>query len=192
MIADEVDRYEASAGQGKDRGGGEGDPLELAEQRTETYWNRKIAHVSTPLISGSSRIEASYEESDKRVYECRCPHCDEFFVVEFEHIEWDKDDGKTGRERHRTETAHVICVGCGTAWSETDRQKAIRTGRWRPTATVYGDCRVSDQRLCLQAGEPGEDRAALDPGQGQPRAREDLHQPGLRQDVAGEWRGAGP
>jgi phage terminase large subunit GpA-like protein len=131
MIADEVDRYEASAGE-------EGDPLELAEQRTETYWNRKIAHVSSPLIAGLSRIEASYAESDQRIWECRCPHCSEFFEVEFEDIEWDKDECQTGRARHLTDTAHVVCRKCGVPWSEGDRQKAIGDGRWRPTAEFTG------------------------------------------------------
>lgn len=131
LIADEVDRYEASAGE-------EGDPLELAEQRTETYWNRKVAHVSTPLIAGLSRIEASYQESDQRVYECRCPHCDGFFCVEFEHIEWAKDETRKGKVRHLTDTAHVVCSECGAAWSESDRQRAIEAGRWRATAPFNG------------------------------------------------------
>jgi hypothetical protein len=68
VIADEVGRYEASAGE-------EGDPLELAEQRTETYDTEALVlHLSTPLIEGTSRIAASYAESDQRIWELRCPH----------------------------------------------------------------------------------------------------------------------
>ena len=131
MVADEVDRYDASAGE-------EGDPLELAEQRTETYWNRKVAHVSSPLIAGLSRIEASYEESDKRIWECRCPHCAEFFQIEFEHVEWEKDEKRTGRARHLTDTARIRCPECDKLWNETDRQHAIEHGRWRATAPFNG------------------------------------------------------
>ncbi|WP_404515031.1 phage terminase large subunit family protein [Bradyrhizobium ottawaense] len=40
-ICDEVDRYEASAGN-------EGDPASLAIERMTTFWNRKIAIVSRP------------------------------------------------------------------------------------------------------------------------------------------------
>jgi phage terminase large subunit GpA-like protein len=119
LLADEVDRYEASAGD-------EGDPIEMAEQRTDRYWNRKIGHASTPLIAGESRIEASYAESDQRLYECRCPHCDERAVLEFEHVHWDKDGTQTGRARHLTDTAGIVCPGCGVKWTETDRQRGFR------------------------------------------------------------------
>jgi phage terminase large subunit GpA-like protein len=133
LLRDEVDRYEASAGQ-------EGDPLDLAEQRTETYWNRKIGDFSTPTIAGISRIEAAFLESDQRTYELRCPHaeCRAYVVVEWEHVHWDKDETRSGRARHSTETAAVHCPACGARWSEPERRRAIEAGRWRPTAPFTG------------------------------------------------------
>ena len=41
LVADEVDRFERSAGT-------EGDPLKLGIKRTTTYWNRVLVFVSTP------------------------------------------------------------------------------------------------------------------------------------------------
>jgi phage terminase large subunit GpA-like protein len=49
LIADEVDRYGESAGT-------EGDPVDLAEKRTTSFWNRKIILTSTPGIKHLSRI----------------------------------------------------------------------------------------------------------------------------------------
>ena len=56
VVADEVDRYEPSAGT-------EGDPVSLAEKRTTTYWNAKVIMVSTPGEEATSRIAPAYEES---------------------------------------------------------------------------------------------------------------------------------
>lgn len=46
LLADEVDRYPASAGT-------EGDPLLLAEKRQTTFWDKKTVIVSTPVIKGA-------------------------------------------------------------------------------------------------------------------------------------------
>ena len=54
VVADEVDRYEHSAGT-------EGDPVTLATKRTTNFWNRKIVLASTPSTKGTSRIERAYE-----------------------------------------------------------------------------------------------------------------------------------
>jgi phage terminase large subunit GpA-like protein len=53
LLCDEVDRYPDSAGT-------EGDPIQLAEKRTVTFWNRKKVYTSTPGIKGVSRIEFEY------------------------------------------------------------------------------------------------------------------------------------
>lgn len=68
LLADEVDRYPASAGT-------EGDPLNLAAKRTTTFWNKKKLYVSTPTIKGVSRIEAEYEDSTMEQWCLPCPHC---------------------------------------------------------------------------------------------------------------------
>jgi phage terminase large subunit GpA-like protein len=68
VLCDEVDRYPVSAGS-------EGDPVSLARKRASTFWNRRIGLFSTPTNKGNSRIEAAFEESDKRFYFVPCPHC---------------------------------------------------------------------------------------------------------------------
>ena len=59
LLADEVDRFKSDVG-------GEGDPLNLAIERTKTFWNKKIVITSTPTIKGDSRVEKEYENSTKR------------------------------------------------------------------------------------------------------------------------------
>ena len=120
LLCDEVDRYPASAG-------AEGDPVNLAKKRTVTFWNKKIVLVSTPTIKGVSRIDAAWEESDKRRYWVPCPDCGEHQVLHWEQVRWDKD----AAGKHLPESAHYVCEQCGSLWKDTKRGGAIRLGEWR-------------------------------------------------------------
>ena len=81
LFLDEVDAYPPDAD-------GEGDPIELAVQRTVTFARRKIFLVSTPTIAGVSRIETAYEESDQRCYWVPCPDCGTFQVLKWANVRW--------------------------------------------------------------------------------------------------------
>jgi phage terminase large subunit GpA-like protein len=70
LLADEVDRFPASAGT-------EGDPLALAEKRTNNFYNRKKIFVSTPTDEMTSRIYKEYQESTQEEYHLPCPNCRE-------------------------------------------------------------------------------------------------------------------
>jgi phage terminase large subunit GpA-like protein len=144
VLCDEVDRYPASAGR-------EGDPVGLAEKRTTTFFNRKIALVSTPTVKGESRIEASYQEGDQRKFFVPCPHCGVRQVIEWAGVKWSKN----AEGEHDPDTAHYECrpdahdpetgeFGCGAAWSEAQRQDAIdkagelENGGWIATKPFKG------------------------------------------------------
>jgi phage terminase large subunit GpA-like protein len=118
VLADEVDRYDDSAGT-------EGDPVNLAVKRTTTFWNRKIVLVSTPGIKGTSRIERAYEGSDKRRFHVPCPDCGHEQHLRWAQVHWSKEDGK-----HRPETSHYACEECGSLWTDVQRWSAVRKGRW--------------------------------------------------------------
>lgn len=82
VLADEVDRFPASAGT-------EGDPLMLAHQRTKTFWNRKKVSVSTPTIKDASRIEAEYNDSTMEQWCVACPSCGQFQPYTWAQIRFD-------------------------------------------------------------------------------------------------------
>ena len=98
VLFDEVDRYPVSAGS-------EGDPISLGKKRSATFWNRKIAMVSTPTNKGASRIEMAYEDSDQRKFFVKCPHCQHPQEMKWANVKW--DEGKP-------ETAKYSCQECGT------------------------------------------------------------------------------
>ena len=117
LCIDEVDRMEASVGS-------EGDPVLLASKRTQTFFNRKIYLCSTPTIKGLSRIEAAFEESDKRYYYVPCPECHTMQTLKWSNVVWEED---------KPETAIYTCEN-GCVIEESKKYWMLKNGEWRATA----------------------------------------------------------
>lgn len=113
VLADEVDRYPASAGT-------EGDPVTLAVRRTATFWNRKIVLTSTPTVKGFSRIEAAFNESDQRYYHVSCPDCGHMQRLVWANLKWESDP----------ETVMYCCEGCGVLIDESQKHAMLAGGVW--------------------------------------------------------------
>lgn len=112
LLCDEVDRYPVSAGT-------EGDPLSLAMKRTQNFWNRKIIWVSTPTMSGFSRIQKAYELSTQEEWELPCPECGEYTGIVWEAI------------RYKEVTQPVMeCPHCHKVFSEREWKAGQLMGRW--------------------------------------------------------------
>ncbi len=126
LLLDEVDRYPASAG-------AEGDPVELAIQRTVTFPRRKILMTSTPTVRGRSRVETEMQQTGWRVYHIPCPHCGHAHPWEWEDLRW---------ERGRPETAAVYCRGCDAAIAEDAKRVLLARGQWVPTRPEREDGRA--------------------------------------------------
>jgi phage terminase large subunit GpA-like protein len=122
LCCDEIDRYPASAG-------AEGDPVSLGRRRTNNFWNRKIVLVSTPTTAGVSRIEAAYEESDRRQFWVPCPHCGHHQVLGWPSVRWPEG---------RPSEAMYHCEDCGAGWSDVQRWAAVRNGEWRARGEFRG------------------------------------------------------
>lgn len=128
VLADEADKYPASAGDF-------GDPLALASSRQTTFWNRKTLVGSTPGDIWTSTVQRKFKEGDQRYYHVPCPHCGHKQVLRWEQIVWDKDE-----DGHRPETALYACEApdCGTLWGDAERWRAISRGEWIATAPFNG------------------------------------------------------
>jgi phage terminase large subunit GpA-like protein len=135
VASDEIDSWPISVGQS-------GDPQMLAENRSQTFWNRKCLVGSTPLEKTTSVILREYEKSDRREYHVPCPHCGELQTLKWRsegdvRIHWDK--GPNGE--HLPETARYVCEICGTLWSDSERHSAVQQGKWiaaNPGGSVAG------------------------------------------------------
>ena len=123
LFLDEVDAYE-------DDVEGEGDPVDLAMARTRTFSNKKVFRCSTPTISGFSRIEQAYLESDQRKYYVPCPHCGEKHV-----LEWANFVIPTGENNiKQPQNAFMVCPHCGCKIDEMSKPYMLENGEWRVTA----------------------------------------------------------
>ena len=121
LFLDEVDAYPGDVE-------GEGDPITLAMARTRTFARRKVFLVSTPKITGMSRIESAYEESDQRKYWVPCPTCREFQILKFAQLRWPKGD---------PQSAVYVCEHCGQEIRNHQKQSMLARGEWR--AGTKGD-----------------------------------------------------
>lgn len=79
LLADEIDRFPGDVKR-------EGDPLNLAIERTKTFWNKKIVLTSTPTVKGQSRIEQEYENSTREEFYIPCPKCGSLERLEWKNI----------------------------------------------------------------------------------------------------------
>lgn len=129
---DEVDAYPPSAGS-------DGDPIELGVKRTQTFWNRKIVAGSTPLLAGSSRIEAMFLEGDRRRFFVPCPSCGHMAPLVF------TEDAKTGRFGHvmrwpkgKPEEAFFSCQQNGCVIEHKDKRAMVAGGEWRAEGEFNG------------------------------------------------------
>ena len=127
LLPDEVDRYPDSAGE-------EGDPVDLADKRTTTFWNRKVVMTSTPTIKGHSRIDAAFEESDKRFYHIPCPRCGHFHRLIWGNVVWGEETPARGNWRQ----AVFQCPGCAGHFTNAEKDAAVKLGRWVATAPFTG------------------------------------------------------
>src|SRR6516165_11470649 len=122
LFLDEIDGYPGDVE-------GEGDPVNLAVARTRTFARRKIYLCSTPKITGMSRIEAVFEESDKRYYFVPCPVCRESQLLRFPQLHWPKGDWRR---------AVYVCEHCGQEIREDQKPVMLAGGKWRATAAGDG------------------------------------------------------
>ena len=123
VFCDEIDRFPASAGT-------EGNPLKLAERRTETFRERgrKMVMTSTPTIKGTSEIEKNYNQGTQEEWHTECPHCHNFSFIRFDHIRFDKEEYKdeAGDKNYHVRNVRWKCPVCEreTGEYETKRQPA--------------------------------------------------------------------
>jgi len=102
----------------------EGDPIDLAENRTIAHADRKIVIGSTPTEEGLSVVDKKYAESDQRVFEVPCPECGTFFELLWGHIFW-----PAGRPRE----AAARCPSCKASIEERFKVTMVEKGEWRAT-----------------------------------------------------------
>ena len=115
LFLDEVDAYPGDVE-------GEGDPVHLALARTRTFARRKVFMCSTPKITGTSRIEASFDDSDQRRFWVPCPACRQFQVLKFAQLQW---------PHGHPEQVVYVCEHCEQHIQNHQKHWMLPCGEWR-------------------------------------------------------------
>lgn len=121
LMLDEVDAYPGNVS-------GEGDPVNLALARTRTFPGRRIFLASTPTVSGRSRIEKAYNESDKRRFYVPCPRCGGYQVLQWPRVKWDPGNPRD---------AWYECEHCGGRIENWEKESMLPKGEWRSEVPEY-------------------------------------------------------
>lgn len=122
LLVDECDGMEVTP---------EGSPLLLAEKRTLSFPDRKIIIGSTPVDQDTSHVARAFEASDQRVFEIECPHCRDWFELQWEHIHWPPGE---------PEKAVAHCQGCGCEIPERLKNGLVERGRFRALRPEVKGC----------------------------------------------------
>jgi len=131
VLMDEIDDFPPGTGE-------QGSPIEMAEARTTTFWNRKIITLCTPTTE-AGYINVEYERSDRGRFWVPCPHCSGFQVLSFWQIKhvseergkWPKDK----RHPHYIRSQRVAryeCIWCKEEIDDADKPAMLRAGKWIP------------------------------------------------------------
>lgn len=126
---DEYDRF-------PDDVDGEGDPYELAKKRTESYWNGQVMIGSTPTIKYHSKIEAKFNETDKRFRYLPCPKCNHYQILEFKNLIIPQEY-RDGVKHWHTQDTKMKCENCEELISHDFKKQMDKKGKWRQTKEFY-------------------------------------------------------
>lgn len=120
----------------------DGDPIELARSRGETYWDYKEYFESTPTVAGASRIYDELQRSTWNDWHMPCPHCGHVQVLRWRDGMEDGDDDATGIRRFTWEedsagevipgTVGYTCEANGCFIEERHKAAMLAQGDWIP------------------------------------------------------------
>jgi len=135
LFLDEVDKFPKSIGR-------EGDAVELALERTKSYWDRKIVGMSTPTTE-DGRIWQALESADVVFrYYVPCPLCGHEQILRFEQLRWPQELNQISDVRENTWYECEKCKGSiRSGYNDQVKNQMIKLGHWRPDRNVKGSVR---------------------------------------------------
>lgn len=122
LMLDEIDAYPHDVD-------GEGDPVELAENRTKTFARKKRLKTSTPTEKGISRVERQFKSGTMSYYYVPCPDCGEKQRITLQSLKWEKDENG----ELIPESVMMACNACGVLIPEYKKTWMLDNGEWIDT-----------------------------------------------------------
>ncbi|MEO0479610.1 MAG: terminase gpA endonuclease subunit [Planctomycetota bacterium] len=141
VLLDEIGKWPDSIKQ-------EGNPIDLARQRTNAFAGRRKIIAVSSATTDRHGIAPEYDRTDRRTYRVPCPHCGHhqelvWTQVKFEGRDPNDLDGKVWYE----------CESCGGKWDDVQKRKAVAKGVWAPGGVEVGkDGKVKVERPARSRG----------------------------------------
>jgi phage terminase large subunit GpA-like protein len=124
LFMDEIDAYPLDVD-------GEGDPIELARKRTNTFGNKKkIFLTSTPTIKHISAIEREHDKGDQRKYFVPCPFCSGKQHLIFNNLKF--ITYPNNKKKVMPDSVHYECQFCKKEIKEHHKTLMLDSGEWIP------------------------------------------------------------
>lgn len=120
VFFDEIDKFPKWTG-------AEAGPLELAAERTKTFYNYKIVKVSTPTLKTGNIWQGWLNADVQFKYFVPCPHCGEMQVLEFGQIKWPEG----ADENEARMAAYYECKYCHEIIDDRQKPAMLRAGEWQ-------------------------------------------------------------
>ncbi|WP_235047832.1 phage terminase large subunit family protein [Pseudogulbenkiania ferrooxidans] len=119
---------------------GQGDAIKLLDERGKSYRDSLLLIGGTPSIKGVSSMDDEFAKSNQCYWYVPCPDCGEFQPLRWEQVLWQKDETRHDPiyGHHLPDTARYCCEHCGSLWSDTQKNAAIRAGKAVETAPFRG------------------------------------------------------
>lgn len=120
IFFDEIDKFPKWSGN-------EASPMALAEERTKTFWNKKVVKVSSPTLK-SGNIWQSWENADAQYkYYVPCPHCGKLQVLEFKQVKWLPETPLPQIKYN----SYYECLECQNRIDDRHKMQMLREGVWQ-------------------------------------------------------------
>lgn len=133
LLLDEVDRFTQEIEK-------EGDPIELVQERFNTYkGRRKCFKISTPT-DDASRIAEAYDESSRGKFFVPCPHCQAMQPLRWENLDYPEQQPALARYR---------CEECAALIDEHHKTEMLAAGEWRHERPELCETNIGFHINCL-------------------------------------------
>lgn len=131
LLVDEADKFPRWAGK-------EASPIDLARERTRTFWNSIVYVVSTPTTRDGT-IQREFDDGDRRRYHVPCPHCGRFQTLRWQQVDF--GGVRDVREMRKRRTATYRCEACAKAIPDERKREMLLAGVWVPDGVPVDDWR---------------------------------------------------
>jgi len=122
---------------------GQGSTVKLLLERLKQFFDTFSIMGGSPTLSEISAIEAEMELTDKRKWFAPCHHCGSDVALDGQAwglVKWKESASRSHPVYGKVdpETAYVVCPHCGGEWTDAERARNSRAGKFVATAPFTG------------------------------------------------------